>query len=86
MRYAPTGMKIFEYLKSRMQGVPPVTPAERILAKRWVKERLKRIFPELRNDPRALEEAYQALSLEPLPGAGKGGATLFEVVLPGKID
>ena len=79
-------MKILEYLKSRMNGVAPVTPVERVMAKRWVKERLKRIFPELRHDPKALEEAYQALSLEPLPGAGKGGATLFEVVLPGKID
>jgi hypothetical protein len=79
-------MKILEFLKSRLQGVPPITPVERILAKRWVKERLKRIFPELRNDPKALEEAYQALSLEPLPGAGKGGATLFEVVLPGKVE
>jgi len=79
-------MKILEYLKSQLQGAPPVTPADRILAKRWVKERLKRIFPELRHDPRALEKAYQELSLEPLPGAGKGGATLFEVVLPGKIE
>lgn len=79
-------MKILEFLKSRLQGAPPVTPVERILAKRWVKEHLKRIFPELRHDPRALEEAYQALSLEPLPGAGKGGATMFEVVLPGKIE
>lgn len=79
-------MNILEYLKNRLQGVPPVTPAERILAKRWVKERLKRIFPELRHDPRALEEAYQSLSLEALPGAGKGGATMFEVVLPGKLD
>jgi len=79
-------MKILEFLKSRRQGVPPVTPVERILAKRWVKEHLKRIFPELRHDPKALEETCQALSLEPLPGAGKGGATMFEVVLPGKIE
>jgi hypothetical protein len=86
MRYASAGMKILEFLKSRLHGVPPVTPVERILAKRWVKERLKRLFPELRHDPKALEEAYQALSLEPQPGAGKGGSMLFEVVLPGKIE
>lgn len=79
-------MKILEFLKSRLQGAPPVTPAERILAKRWVKERLKKIFPELRHDPRALEEAYQSLSLEAQPGAGKGGSTLFEIITPRRID
>jgi hypothetical protein len=79
-------MKIVEFFRSRLQGAPPVTPIERTLAKRWVKERLKRIFPELRHDPRALEEAYRALSLEPVEGAGKGGETLFEVILPGRLD
>jgi hypothetical protein len=79
-------MKIVEFFRSRLQGAPAVTPVERTLAKRWVKERLKRMFPELRHDPRALEEAYQNLSLEPVEGAGKGGETLFEVVLPGRLD
>lgn len=78
-------MKILGFLNIRFHDVPPATPVERILAKRWVRERLKRLFPELRHDPRALEEAYQSLSLEARPGAGKGGATLFEIVLPGKI-
>ena len=79
-------MNIFEFLKSRLQGEPPLRPVERMMAKRWVKERLKEMFPELRHNPRALEEAYQALTLEALPGAGKGGATMFEVVLPGRIN
>ena len=56
------------------------------MAKRWVKERLKVLYPELRADPRALEAAYRDLSLEALPGAGEGGEALFEVILPGRLD
>jgi len=79
-------MTIFEFLKNKLQGEPPVRPLERILARRWVKERLKKMYPELRANPRALEEAYQALSLEAHEGAGKGNTILFEVVLPGRLD
>ena len=75
-------MNIFEFLRARLKGEPPIHPIDRKLAKRWVKERLKRVFPELRADPRALEEAYRQLSLEPREGAGEGGETVFEVVLP----
>ncbi len=79
-------LAIIEYFRKQFAGVPPLHPAEGAMAKRWVKERLKHMFPELRSDPRALEEAYQALSLEPRPGIGKGGETMFEVVLPGRLD
>jgi len=79
-------MNIFEFIKSRLQGEEPLRPLERVLAKRWVKERLKSMYPELRQDPRALEAMYQSLSLEPREGSGKGGAVLFEIVLPGKIE
>lgn len=79
-------MTIFEYLKAKLHGEPPLRAIEGAMAKRWVKERLKAVFPELRGDPRALEEAYRDLSLEPRPGAGKGGSMMFEVVLPGKIE
>jgi len=79
-------MNIFEFIKSRLQGEEPLRPLERVLAKRWVKERLKSMYPELRQDPRALEAMYQSLSLEPREGSGKGGAMLFEIVLPGKIE
>ena len=61
-------------------------PVERRLAKRWVKERLKKMYPELRADPRALEAAYQALRIEAHAGAGEGGEALFEVILPGRLD
>lgn len=78
---------IFEYFRTKFGGAPPpVNAVERAMAKRWVKERLKKMYPELRADPRALEAAYQSLSLEPRPGAGKGGGMMFEVVLPGRLD
>ena len=76
-------MTIFEFLRSRLQGEPPLHPMDRRLAKRWVKERLKRLYPELRLDPKALEQAYQDLGIEPHEGSGKGGATVFEINLPG---
>ncbi len=77
-------MTIFEFLRSKLQGEPPLNPLDRRMAKRWVKERLKRLYPELRLDPAALEKAYQELGIEPREGAGKGGATVFEVTLPGE--
>ena len=78
-------MTIFEFVRSRLQGEPPMHPMDRKIAKRWVKERLKRIYPELRLDPKALEQAYQDLGVEPRPGTGKGGATVFEIILPGEV-
>lgn len=77
-------MTIFEFLRAKLQGEPPVHPMDRRMAKRWVKERLKRLYPELRLDPDALEQAYQDLGIEPREGAGKGGATVFEITLPGE--
>lgn len=77
-------MTIFEFLRSKLQGEPALNPLDRRMAKRWVKERLKRLYPELRLDPEALEKAYQELGIEPREGAGKGGATVFEVTLPGE--
>lgn len=73
---------IFEYLRQRLGGEPPLNPLDRKMAKRWVKERLKKMYPELRLDPAALEKAYQELGLEPIEGSGKGGATLFEIHVP----
>ena len=79
------GLSIFEFFKSQLQGAKPVHPVEGAMAKRWVKERLKIMYPELRRDPRALERMYQSLSLEPRAGAAAGGTMLFEVVLPGRL-
>ncbi|MCK9588508.1 MAG: hypothetical protein WC076_13190 [Terrimicrobiaceae bacterium] len=77
-------MTIFEFLRDRLRGEPPIHPMDRRIAKRWVKERLKRLYPELRLDPRALEQAYQELGIEPHEGCGKGGSTVFEITLPGE--
>jgi len=80
---------IIEFFRSKLaalQSPPPLLPIERAMAKRWVKERLKRMYPDLRNDPRALEAAYRALSLEPRAGQGEGGETLFDLTLPGRVD
>lgn len=79
-------MNIFSFLKAKLHGEPPVHPVERMMAKRWVKERLKRMYPELRQDPKALEEVYQSLTLEPRMGIGKGGGLMFEISLPGRIE
>ena len=57
-------------------------PVENQMAKRWVMERLKRLFPDLRADPEALERAYQQLGLETRPGSGKGCGVVYEVTLP----
>ncbi len=79
-------MNIFELIRQKLQGEPPLHPVDRQMAKRWVKERLKSMYPDLRSDPRALEAAYQSLSLEPLEGCGEGGERLYEVSLPGRIE
>lgn len=79
-------MNFLAKLRLVFQGEPPLHPLDRRMAKRWVKERLKRMYPELRADPRALEEAYRSLSLDPLDGRGEGGEPLFEISLPGRLD
>jgi hypothetical protein len=55
------------------------------MARRWIKQRLTAVFPELRNNPAALERAYRTLSLEPRPGQGADEAeTVFELRVPGQ--
>lgn len=75
---------LFDFLRDKLAGEPPISPIDRRLAKRWVKERLKKVYPELRGDPEALERAYQDLGMEAHEGSGKGGAPIFEVRLPGE--
>jgi hypothetical protein len=75
-------VSFFEFLRQSLQGEEPIHPLERKLAKRWVKERLKKIYTELRNDPDALERAYQELGIEQHERAGKGACTVYEITLP----
>jgi hypothetical protein len=72
-------IELFRELRGRER---PLRKIERRAAKYWVKARLARLFPEVANDPEALEALYQALDLEARPGCGPGGATAFEVILP----
>jgi hypothetical protein len=76
------GHGIIEFFKRALHGEKPLHPIDRRAAKHYVKQRLAHIFPELRNDPEALERAYHELNLEPRYGAGEGGATVFEAILP----
>jgi len=69
--------------RRKLGNVPPVHPVEGRMAKQWIKRRLLAIFPELRNQPEALEAAYQELDLEPQRGANTGDPYIyFEVKLP----
>ena len=63
-----------------LKKAPPVHPLDRRMAKEWVKRRLIVLYPELRNDARALEAAYQELDLEPRAGSKPGDPhSYFEV-------
>jgi len=75
-------LPFLDFLRQSLQGEEPLHPLERKIAKRWVKERLKKIYPEMRNDPDALERAYQQLGIEAHEGAGKGACTVYEITLP----
>jgi hypothetical protein len=76
-------MTIFEFLRGKLRGEPALHPIDRRIAKRWVKQRLKHLYPELRLDPKALEQAYQELGIEPHAGIGRGAPPIFEITLPG---
>lgn len=71
-----------EFVRNSLRSEEPMHPLDQRIAKRWVKERLKRLFPQFRNDPDALERAYQELGLEAHEGAGKGAGTVYEITLP----
>ena len=56
---------LFQMIKRALGHEPRLHPVDRQMAKHWIKQRLLAVYPEFRNDPDALEQAYQALSLEP---------------------
>lgn len=75
--------QLMQFFKRALGRDPVIHPIDRGMAKRWIKQRLLAVFPELRNDPAALENAYRALSLEPRLGTEEGdAATVFEMNLP----
>ncbi|HEX5176853.1 MAG TPA: hypothetical protein VFV83_07490 [Chthoniobacteraceae bacterium] len=74
---------LFQRIRSAFRREPALHPIDHRMAKRWIKQRLMVVFPELRNNPTALEAAYQALNLEPRAGQEEGdGETIFEMTLP----
>ena len=74
---------IFELIKRAFRHEPPLHPVDHQMAKHWIKQRLLVVFPELRNNPAALERAYRGLGMEPRAGQELGEAeTVFEVQLP----
>lgn len=76
---------IFDRVRRAFRSRTELHPIDGRMAKRWIKQRLIAVFPELRNNPRALEAAYQALSLDPRPGQEEGDAeAVFEMTIPGE--
>lgn len=75
--------KFIDYLIKRFRQQPKLSPVDAKIAKRYVKRRLCVMFPELREDPKKLESAYQALNLEPREGTDEGDSPVyFDVHLP----
>ena len=50
-----------EFVRNSLRSEEPTHPLDQRIAKRWVKERLKRLFPQFRNDPDALEKLIKNL-------------------------
>lgn len=76
---------LVDYFKRRLGLERPLHPIDRRMARHWVKQRLVHIFPELRGNPEALEQAYRELDLEARPGGGRGGETVFEAIIPRQL-
>jgi len=76
---------LLQFIKRAFGREPELHPVERGMARRWIKQRLLVVFPELRNNPAALERAYRTLGLEPRPGAEPGDEqTVYEMSIPGE--
>ena len=76
---------LFSLIKRAFRSQPAMHPVEHGMARRWIKQRLVAVFPELRNNPAALERAYRTLNLEPRPGQGGDEAeTVFELKFHGE--
>jgi len=74
---------LIQIITRRFRKEAPLHPIDQQLAKRWIKQRLASVFPNLRGNPTALEQAYRDLSLEPRPGVEEGEAdTVFEMKAP----
>jgi hypothetical protein len=76
---------LLQFIKRAFSSEPELHPVDRGMARQWIKQRLVAVFPELRNNPKALERAYRTLNLEPKSGTESGaGETVFEMSIPGE--
>jgi hypothetical protein len=77
--------RLLQFIKRAFAREPELHPVERGMARRWIKQRLVTVFPELRNNPVALDRAYQRLGLEAREGTTPDEAeTVFEISTPGE--
>lgn len=72
-------MNLLATFKRALGMAPVVHPIQSSMAKRWVKQRLLAVYPELRGDPKVLDDAYRALSLDPQPGTPGEPDIVFEL-------
>jgi hypothetical protein len=76
---------LLQFIKRAFSREPELHPVERGMARRWIKQRLVTVFPELRNNPVALEQAYRTLGLEAHTGGEVDGSeTVFQMSIPGE--
>lgn len=74
---------LFQRIRAAFRREPELHPVDRQLARRWIKQRLVAVFPELRNNPVELERAYRNLGMDPQPGQEEGDAeTVFVLTAP----
>ncbi len=73
---------LMQFFKRALRREPPLHPVDRGMARHWVKRRLSHLYPELRENPAALEAAYRSLTLEPRLGEEGDAGTYFEMILP----
>ena len=78
-----TSSGLFQRIREAFRREPRIHPVDQQMAKRWIKQRLLVVFPELRNNPAALERAYRSLNLEPRAGDEEGDSeTVFVLSVP----
>jgi hypothetical protein len=57
-------LNLRQFFKKNLASDRELHAIDRRIAKEWIKNRLASTFPELRGDPKALEQAYRDLSLD----------------------
>ena len=75
------------FFKRMLGPERPLHPVDKRLAKEWIKRRLAAVFPELRGDPAALEQAYRDLDLEATGTVRRadGEVRSYEMNLPDRL-